>query len=125
MLASLIVSMLDNWGERSEPHTCGENGKLTICLYGTCVIRISILPYLFTMQYFHIHVASRSCSKDETRKTERLNSQGNQRNTDLKNGEEKGGTISKTVTEYLTVCFVTLPPTGSRPSISVQSGYSL
>ena len=22
-----------NWGERSEPHTCGENGKLFICIY--------------------------------------------------------------------------------------------
>ena len=21
------------WGERSEPHTCGENGKLSICLF--------------------------------------------------------------------------------------------
>ena len=77
------------------------------------------------MQYFHIHAASRSCSRDETRKIKWLNSQGNQRNKDMKNGEEKGGTISKTVTDYLTACFVTLPPTGSRPSISVQSGYSL
>ena len=47
------------------------------------------------MQYFHIHVASRSCSRDETRKTEWLNSQGNQREKDLKNGEEKGGTIRR------------------------------
>ena len=39
----------------------------------------------------------------------------------LKNGEEKGGTISETVTDYLTAWFVTLPPTGSRPSINVQS----
>ena len=71
------------------------------------------------------HVASHSCSRDETRKTELLNSQGNQRNRDLKNSEEKGGTISKTVTDYLTACFVTLPTTGSRPSINVQSDYSL
>ena len=28
----LAVSM-DNWGERSEPHTCGENGKLSIYLF--------------------------------------------------------------------------------------------
>ena len=49
-----------NWGERSEPHTCGENGKLSIYLYiyiyiyGTCIFRIYILPYLCTMQYFHM-----------------------------------------------------------------------
>ena len=41
---------------------------------------------------------SHSYSRDETRKTEQLNSQGNQHNRDLKNGEEKGGTISKKVT---------------------------
>ena len=29
---------------------------------------------------------------------------GNQRNRDLKNSEEKGDTISKTVTDYLTAC---------------------
>ena len=70
-----------------------------------------------------VHLASHSCSRDNTRKTEWLNSQGNQCNRDLKNGEEKEGTISKTVTDYLTACFVTVLPTGSRPS--VQSGYSL
>ena len=70
-----------------------------------------------------VHVASHSCSRDKTRKTERLNSQGNQHNRDLKNGGERGGTISKTVTDYLTACFVTLPLMGSRPSISVQSDY--
>ena len=48
-----------------------------------------------------VHVASHSCSRDETRKTEWLNNQGNQRNRNLKNGEEKGGTINKTVTVYL------------------------
>ena len=74
------------------------------------------------MQYFHIHVASRYCSRDETRKAEWLNSQGNQCNKDLKNGEEKGGTIGKTVTDYLTACLMTLPPMGSWPFISVQSG---
>ena len=45
-----------------------------------------------------VYVASHSCSRDETRKTEWLNSQGTQRNRDLKNSEEKGGTISKAVT---------------------------
>ena len=61
----------------------------------------------------------------ETRLAEWLNSQGNQHKRDLKNGEEKGGTISKTVTDYLTTCYVTLPPAESWPSISVHSNYSL
>ena len=46
----------DNWGERSEPHTCGENGKLSIYMY-VWYVRIPyihILPHLCAMQYFHI-----------------------------------------------------------------------
>ena len=90
------------------------------------------IPYIHSALFVHgaifphctlVHVTSHSCSRDETRKTEWLNSQGNQRNRDLKNGEEKGGTISKTMTDYLTACFVTLP-TASWPSISVQSDYT-
>ena len=52
-----------NWGERSEPHTCGENGKLSICIY-ICLVRaysvyVYILPHLCAMQYFHIvHVTT-------------------------------------------------------------------
>ena len=108
------------------PHTCGENGKLSICLcvymfiWYVRILYMNSALFVRRMQYFHIHVASRSCSRDETRKTERLNSQGNQCNKDLKNGEEKRGTISKTVTDYLTACFMTLPPTENRPSISVR-----
>ena len=92
------------------------------------------IPYMNSALFVHdaifphcslVHVASHSCSRDETRKTEGVNSQGNQHNRDLQNSEEKGGTISKTVTYYLTACFMTLPPTGSRSSISVQSDYSL
>ena len=53
----LIWKLFANWCERSEPHTCGENGKLSIYIYiyiyGTCVFRIYILPYLCAMQYFH------------------------------------------------------------------------
>ena len=51
---------VDNWSEHSEPHTCGENGKLSIYLYiyiyiyGMCVFYIYILPHLCIMQYFHI-----------------------------------------------------------------------
>ena len=30
---SMKGSDVANWGERSEPHTCGENGKLSIYLY--------------------------------------------------------------------------------------------
>ena len=69
-----------------------------------------------------VHVASHSRSRYEIRMAEQS---GNQCNRDLKNAEEKGGTISKTVTDYLTVCFVTLLPTWNRPSISLQSDYSL
>ena len=58
-----------NWGEGSEPHTCGENGKLSICIYiyiciYICLVRaysvyVYILPHLCAMQYFHIvHVTT-------------------------------------------------------------------
>ena len=51
-----------NWGERSEPHTCGVNGKLSIYMYiiiymYVWYVRIPyiyILPHLCAMQYFHI-----------------------------------------------------------------------
>ena len=79
-----------NWGERSKPHTCGENGKLSIYMY-VWYVRIPyiyILPHLCAMQYFHIacwymvHV-NHCCSRDKTSRTERLNN-GNQCNRDLK-----------------------------------------
>ena len=45
-----------NWGKRSEPHTCGENGKLSIyiCLVRAYSVYAYILPHLCAMQYFHI-----------------------------------------------------------------------
>ena len=53
------------WGERSEPHTCGENGKLSICIYiyvyiyiymfGTCVFRIYIHPAPFVRDAIFPH----------------------------------------------------------------------
>ena len=64
-------------------------------IHSALFVRDAIFPHCTL-----VHVASHSCSRDETRKTEWLNSQGNQRNRDLKNSEEKGGTISKTVTDY-------------------------
>ena len=73
-------------------------------MHSALFVRDAIFPHCTLVQ-----VATHSCSRDETRKTESLNSQGNQRNRDLKNGEEKGGTISKMVTDYLTACFVTPP----------------
>ena len=66
------------------------------------------IPYIRSALFVHnaifphctlVHAASQSCSRDKTRKTERLDSQGNQRNRDLKNGDEKGGMISKMVTD--------------------------
>ena len=76
-----------NWGERSEPHTCGENGKLSIYMYiyiyGTCVFRICILPYLCAMQYFRIAYWVHVLLLAQETRLERLNS-GNQRNRDLK-----------------------------------------
>ena len=56
-----------SWGERSEPHTCGENGKLSIymyiymyiciyiCIYGTCVFRICIHPAPFVRDAIFPH----------------------------------------------------------------------
>ena len=48
-----------NWGERSEPHTCGENGKLSIYMYiymfGTCVFRICIHPAPFVRDAIFPH----------------------------------------------------------------------
>ena len=48
-----------NWGERSEPHTCGENGKLSIYMfiyiYGTCVFRIYIHPAPFVRDAIFPH----------------------------------------------------------------------
>ena len=37
-----------NWGERSEPHTCHENGKLCIyiCIY-ICIIYVYIYVYIY------------------------------------------------------------------------------
>ena len=92
------------------PHNALHSPSIDSALF----VRDAIFPHCTSV---HVH----SCSRDETRKTEWLNSQGNQRNRDLKNGEEKGGTISKAVTDHLTVCFVTLPPTGSRPSIIMST----
>ena len=76
--------------------------KTENCLYiYTWYVRI---PYIHSALFVRdaifpqcalVHVASHSYSRDKTRKTEWLNSQGNQRNRDLKNGEEKGGTISR------------------------------
>ena len=47
---------ISDWGQHSELHTCGENGILSIyiCIYGMFIFYIYILPYLCTMQYFHI-----------------------------------------------------------------------
>ena len=51
---------MNNWGERSEPHTCGVNGKLSIYLfhiyiYGTCVFRIYIHPAPFVRDAIFPH----------------------------------------------------------------------
>ena len=62
---SAALKRLRNWGERSEPHTCGENGKLSICIYiyiymyiymfGTCVFRICIHPAPFVRDAIFPH----------------------------------------------------------------------
>ena len=47
------------WGERSEPHTCGVNGKLSVYLYiyiyGTCVFRIYVHPASFVRDAIFPH----------------------------------------------------------------------
>ena len=35
-----------NWGEHSEPHTCGENGKLSVYLYIYIYIQYVRIPYI-------------------------------------------------------------------------------
>ena len=75
------------------------------------------------MQYFHIGrwFTYLATFAQETRLTRQAEQSGQPTQKGLENGEEKGGMISETVTDYLTACFVTLPPTGSRSSISVAT----
>ena len=74
------------WGERSEPHTCGENGKLSIYMYiymfGTCVFRICIHPAPFVRDAIFphcmlVHISCNHCcsrlTRDKTNRKERLN----------------------------------------------------
>ena len=49
------------------------------CIHSALFVRDTIFPHCTL-----VHVASHSCSRDKTSKTERLNSQGNQCNRDLK-----------------------------------------
>ena len=84
---------LHNWGERSEPHTCGENGKLSIYLYIYIYIWYVRIPYmhsaLFVRDAIFLHYILGSCitacSRDKTRKAEQWEStqQG------FENGEER------------------------------------
>ena len=46
-----------SWGERSEPHTCGENGKLSIYMY-VCLVRaysVYIHPAPFVRDAMFLH----------------------------------------------------------------------
>ena len=56
---TVVSLLLFHWGERSEPHTCGENGKLSIYVYvymfGTCVFRIYIHPAPFVRDAIFPH----------------------------------------------------------------------
>ena len=67
---------------------------LYIYIYGTCVFRICILPYLCAIQYFRIaywvHVFT-ACSIDKTRKAEQWEStqQG------FENGEEREALLAR------------------------------
>ena len=84
------------WGERSSPHTCGENGKLSICIYICMYIYICIYIYVWYVRIPYIYTSCPICARcnistlpvttgtvaQETRLKERLNS-GNQRNRDL------------------------------------------
>ena len=44
------VRQIYNWGECSEPHTCGENGKLSIyiCMYIYVYVWYVRIPYIYT-----------------------------------------------------------------------------
>ena len=57
------VRQIYSWGECSEPHTCGENRKLSIYIYvyiyvymfGMCVFRIYIHPAPFVRDTIFPH----------------------------------------------------------------------
>ena len=55
----LYIYIYIYWGERSEPHTCGVNGKLSVYLYiyiyGTCVFRIYVHPAPFVRDAIFPH----------------------------------------------------------------------
>ena len=85
---SQLSTHLYYWGERSEPHTCGVNGKLSVYIY-IWYVRI---PYICTscpicarcnISTLHVGSCNHCCSRDKTSRTERLNS-GNKRNRNLK-----------------------------------------
>ena len=72
--STLKYGSIDNWGERSEPHTCGENGKLSIYIYvgmfGTCVFRIyTSCPICARCNISTLYV-DHCCSRDKTSKTQ-------------------------------------------------------
>ena len=68
------------WGERSKPHTCGENGKLSISIYVCMVCAYSVYTFCpicaqCNISTLHIsRVASHSVLLKRREKTEWLNS---------------------------------------------------
>ena len=87
-----------------------------VYLFGTCVFRIYIHPASFVRDAIFpycmlVHV-NHCCSRDKTSRTERLNS-GNQRNRNLKTGEEREALLPRW--GWLLTCCVTLP--GSAGSV--------
>ena len=87
------------WGERSEPHTCGENGKLSIYLLIYIYIWYVRIPYMHSALFVrdaifpHCILGSciTACSRDKTRKAEQWEStqQG------FENGEEREALLAR------------------------------
>ena len=51
----------NHWGERSEPHTCGENGKLSIYLF--IYIYIYIYIFIYMVRAYSVYAFCPICAR--------------------------------------------------------------
>ena len=60
-LLSLQPALFIYWGSLRSPHTCGENGKLSICIYICIYVYIYVYIYIYVwsvrIPYIYIHPA--------------------------------------------------------------------
>ena len=97
-----MLTGLSYWGERSEPHTCGLNGKLSICIYICRYVWYVRIPYMHSALFVRdaifphctlgsCNTAKSACSRDRTRKAEQWEStqQG------FENSEERAALLAR------------------------------